>query len=109
MSHKFFRAPVASYEAADAFVSPIVMTGGGFMFGPSNISTRPVIAGLVYWPLLYEPSSTGEAKMKQTFCCNYLLGEFAETPGYEPPEDIEEVTQQDYLDAKNTAFPPEDS
>jgi hypothetical protein len=106
MSYRFFRAPVASYDEANVFLTALIQVGDGTWLGPSNVPTRPIINALVYWPQNYDPQSTGEQVMKETFASRYVSGELA--PEYPAPADVEEVTQQAYIDAKNTAFPPDE-
>lgn len=108
MSHKFFRAPIASYEEANVFLTQLVQVGDGTFLGdpvlPNGTPTRPISAGKVYWPLQYDPEGTGSQVMKETFGCNYLLGNL--DPEYPPPADVEEITQQDYVTTRDALFPP---
>lgn len=99
MSHRFFRASHASFEIVNAFLTTIIQKGDGTWF---NLETCPLFEEKRYWNHQYdaEPDGKGEAIEKGTFGARYVTGLLA--PEYTPPNDIEEITYQQYL----AAFPP---
>jgi hypothetical protein len=112
MPHKVFRAPVASYNEANAFLTTLIQVGDGTWLGPSGTPTRPIKDDLVYWPMQFDPEATGSAIEKETFACHYFRDELA--PEYPAPADIEELHPTDpdaavaaYLAVRNEIYPPE--
>jgi hypothetical protein len=105
MAHRYFRASVASYDIVNAQLTTLIQVGDGTWLGTAGATaTRPIYLDLVYWPHNFDAEGVGSQIEKETFACYYVTGALA--PEYTPPEDIEEVTQQDFITARDAAFPP---
>lgn len=111
MPHKVFRAPVASYDEANTLTTTLLQTGDGTFLGPSGTYTRPIKDSLVYWPMQFDPESTGSGIMKETFACYYFRNDLA--PEYPAPDNIEELFPSDpdaavaaYRAVQNEIYPP---
>lgn len=94
---KYFRAPEASYEEANALLGPLFNDGDRFMQAPA---IQWQLGGLLYWGWHDDPSAFQPLYKQEAWACAYVLGEFSDNPAYAAPANVEEITEAQWRAAE---------
>lgn len=94
--NRFYKIPLASFEYADLVTKPLFGNGGEFL-GP--VSQRVVKDGFVYIYLHGDHASEIPLYRQEAWTCAFFDGDFSENDAYSPPENVIEITYEEYLAA----------